>query len=313
MDNQYSYQKEELFNTLTDILQQFINYCRNNNLEYCAFAGTLLGAIRHQGIIPWDDDIDVVMLRKDYDKLLSQIEKAPLINGKYKFLNTTIDPYFPKGFTRLTNINTTEIPLKDAMYKYNHGCFIDIFPLDDIPDSYILRKIYFIKLNIYLGLLQAIGRYQSEIGTVGLPFKKRLLYYAFLPAFKSQLLTPKKVNDRLNSCASFYSYKIKENKQIGTTVLSVGNPRFIYNKVDYMPEYMLLPFEQIKINVPIAYDNILRTSYVDYMKPVKQPSEHGDTIIDVHTGYTEYINSHFTELQQIFERVKNTQFLKQKK
>ena len=294
-----SYDKGRLFTVLVDILVQFDRFCERNNLQYYAFAGTLLGTIRHNGIIPWDDDIDVVMPREDYNKMLTLASNSGL-DLRYQFLNADIDPYFPKAFTRLTNIDTTEIPIKDAMYNYNHGCFIDIFPVDYIPEGKLKRSVYYRLTDLYIQLLHISGRYQSGAGSVGMSRIRSVIYYLSCPLFKSGLLSVKKISEKLNKHASKFIKEKEFCKEIGTVVFSSGNPRFIYKKDDYLGVAIRYPFENTSIPIPEGYDNILRKTYGDYMTPVKQQSEHGDTIIDLDTGYKAYIKTHYKELQELF-------------
>lgn len=295
----FLYDKGRLFSTLVDILIHFDEFCERNNLQYYAFAGTLLGTIRHKGIIPWDDDIDVVMPREDYDKMLSLVSNSGL-DLRYQFLNADIDPYFPKSFTRLTNTDTTEIPIKDAMYKYNHGCFIDIFPVDYIPEGKVKRSVYYRITDLYIQLLHVAGRYQSNAGSVGMSRLRRVIYSLSAPLFNSGFLSVKKISAKLNKHASKYIKKKDDCKEIGTIVFSAGNPRFIYKKDDYLGGAVRWPFESTSIYIPKGYDNILRKTYGDYMTPVKQQSEHGNTIVDLDTGYEEYIKAHYKELQELF-------------
>ena len=298
-ENIYSYDKSKLFQTLVDILVNFDLFCKRNHLKYYAFAGTLLGTIRHKGIIPWDDDIDVVMMRDDYNKMLSLVRNSGL-DSKYQFLNSDIDQYFPKAFTRLTNIDTTEIPLKDAMYKYNHGCFIDIFPLDYIPEGKMQKFLFFRKTDMLIQLLHIAGRQQSNTGPVGMSKTKALIYAISFPLNRTGILSVRKISARLNKHASRYNNKRSYCKKIGTVVFSSGNSRFIYNINEYLNGFHYRTFENTTICVPDGYDSILKNSYGDYMTPVQQQSEHGDTIINLEVGYKTYIEAHYQELQKLF-------------
>ncbi len=294
--------RKQLFKTLTDILAHFIEFCETYGLTYFVIAGTLLGTIRHKGIIPWDDDIDVLMMRDDYDKMLEIIRKGNN-NTQYQFVNPETDPYFPKAFTRFSNNCTTMIPLKDAMYKYNHGCFIDIFPVDRIPDNKQKRFSFFLRCRLYLFIQLALGRYKSNIGTLGLSLKKRVLYYLAYPLFATNIITPAKLFKEYNKFASQYRESTEDAREIGTVTVSGENPRCIYLP-EYFEETLQMPFENITVNVPKGWDLILRHAYGDYMTPVMQASVHGDSVFDPNIGYKEYIEKNKDFLEKEFVRIK---------
>lgn len=298
----FNVDRKELFQTLIDVLVHFINFCEEHNLTYYVSGGTLLGTIRHKGFIPWDDDIDIMMMRDDYDKMLELIRKEK-IDSQYKFINPETDPYFPKAFTRFANSRTTMIPLKDALYKYNHGCFIDIFPVDRIPDSESARKPYFKRCRLYWDLLLALGRYKSNIGTLGLSSKKKLFYYLLLPVFALQIITPGRLFKSFNRYASQYNNKPETSNEIATVMFSGANPRCIFQPEDFS-ETIQMPFESIYVSVPVNYDSILTHAYGDYMTPVKQASEHGDTVYDPNIGYEEYLEQHGAFLKEQFFKKK---------
>ena len=113
-----------------ELLQKFDEVCRKYNLTYYAYYGTLLGAVRHQGFIPWDDDIDVVMFREDYEKL--QAVAPEEFREPYFFQNSYTDQML-WFFSKLRDSRTTaiEFPARNL----HQGIFIDIFPLDDVPDG----------------------------------------------------------------------------------------------------------------------------------------------------------------------------------
>lgn len=118
-----------------NILKRFISICENNGLKWCMIAGSLLGTVRHQGFIPWDDDIDVAMPRVDYDKFLEIASKEL---PEFLFLQTALsDPGRGIGYAQLRDCRTSAIDVRyiDENNKYNQGIFIDIFPLDSVPEE----------------------------------------------------------------------------------------------------------------------------------------------------------------------------------
>lgn len=125
------------------ILQAFIAVCEQLNLQYFIVQGTLLGAIRHQGFIPWDDDIDIGMLRADYDIFL---EKGQKLLPKHLFLQTSkTDATFPHGFAKVRDIHTSFIETTCKDLPINHGIFIDIFPFDFYPEKRSEQLIFELK------------------------------------------------------------------------------------------------------------------------------------------------------------------------
>ena len=114
-----------------NILKTFGDFCSEYNLSYSLFYGTLLGCIRHKGFIPWDDDVDVIMPRYDYERL---IELRDIYEKKYKNISfkNCGDKDYPFPFLKITD-NTTLVEEKEILAKYRYGVWIDVFPLDTIP------------------------------------------------------------------------------------------------------------------------------------------------------------------------------------
>ena len=286
LDSDITVERKQLFDTLVDLFSHFITFCNDNELTYYVSGGTLLGTIRHKGFIPWDDDLDIMMPREDYDKMLD-IVRRERNSSQYQFINPETDPYYLKAFTRFVNKNTTMIPLKDALYKFNQGCFIDIFPIDRIPDNPKVREVYFRRCSLYWGILLALGRYRSKIGTLGLNVKKKCFYYILFPFFLFKIITPTRLFKSFNAYASRYKSKKEKAKDVGTVMFSGSNPRCIF-KPEYIGDVLSMPFESITVSVPKGYDAILSNEYGDYMTPVRQPTEHGDTVFDPNVPYDEY-------------------------
>lgn len=124
-----------------DILSKIDLICKKHNLTYFAIGGTALGALRHQGFIPWDDDIDIGMPRKDYEAFLSFAEQE--LPCGYFLQNFSTEPRTPFYFTKIRKDNTkfVEFYLKDV--DIHHGIFVDIFPFDNVPNDALLRKLHF--------------------------------------------------------------------------------------------------------------------------------------------------------------------------
>lgn len=158
--------KQQLNHILVELLRTLDEVCQRYNIKYFVFAGTMLGAIRHKGIIPWDDDVDVVLWREDYNRLM-QVADEGAFQPPFFFQNPKTDPGFPKGYCRLRNSNTTEIPIVDVYEKCNHGVFIDIFPLDNIPDDEVAFSKQIKKLKRMRNLMNVYARHHAGIGTLG--------------------------------------------------------------------------------------------------------------------------------------------------
>ena len=119
--------RKKVWAVLLDLLLKFDEVCKKHGLVYSLYSGTMLGAVRHHGFIPWDDDVDITMPRDDYEKLL-QLNSE--FNGQY-FLQTPLtDPASGFAFAKIRNSNTTALSKKFAYQRFNHGIYIDIIPLD---------------------------------------------------------------------------------------------------------------------------------------------------------------------------------------
>ena len=128
-----SYNVEKLKAYEVKILDKFVSICKKNNLNYYLAYGTLLGAIRHKGFIPWDDDIDVYMKAEDYYKFKEIMKENPVDGYFYQSLET--EKYYSLSFAKLRMNNTSVVEKKLAEEKIHNGIYIDIFPLLPYPNS----------------------------------------------------------------------------------------------------------------------------------------------------------------------------------
>ena len=253
--------EEKYKQILVGVLKSFETICVNNSLSYFARAGTALGAIRHHGIIPWDDDIDVFMPRKDYQKFLSISQENN--GGKYKVAKMGDKDYiYP--FAKMYDANTSLVEMK-AFPKCCLGVYIDIFPLDEVYGSFddikVTKKSYdklfsdyqatFLRPNLRYVLHRL--RHNSIVEVI------RMLYYAYCPNRSKEVARTR-----------FKHFDQKWAEQSGDKLLCHHGmyrldrelmPKKWFEKFEYVP------FETTKIRVMQDYDSYLSHLFGDYMTP----------------------------------------------
>ena len=123
-----------------EILEIVDVICHENNIQYSLYAGTLLGAARHQGFIPWDDDLDICMTRDNYERFLVIWDRVK--PEGYILQNKENTPDFTQSFTKIRKEHTTFLQYDWEREKYHTGIFIDIFPFDKMPDKKLQRILF---------------------------------------------------------------------------------------------------------------------------------------------------------------------------
>lgn len=241
-----------------EILLYLKGICEKNNVEFFLCGGTLLGAIRHKGFIPWDDDIDVFLLRKDYDKLmkiLSNIDDS----DKYQLLSPEFNGNYYYWFSKLV-CKKTEL-IENNLPRINDlGVYIDIFPIDNLPSAKLeiykhVKKV--IKYNKYLMYSMDTYYYSDNI------FKRILKILLLFPVhifckikgtnyWKNKLITllkkySKEETEYVGCVASAYSIKDIFPKKIFEKTINVS-------------------FENETFMAPYEYETYLKGLYGDYMK-----------------------------------------------
>ena len=265
---------DELKSKLLDILEWFHNFCKEHGLRYYALGGTMLGAARHNGFIPWDDDVDVGMLRKDYEKLAELLDGA---EGKYRLEtpHTKAKDYY-YAFSKLYDTETTLI--ENSKYKIKRGIYLDIFPLDGIGNSeeeYRENYKRIDKLNNLL-MLKVAG------------FRKGRSFYKNLGValFRLVPLSPKKLLYKLDKACAEIDYD--EAAYCGNLVGAWG-VREIVPK-DVMGKPTIYPFEHLEICGVEKPDEYLTSLYGNWRQlppKEKQVSHHDFIALDLHTPYLE--------------------------
>lgn len=260
-----------------DLLTQLQNICKKYGLEYFADSGTLIGAMRHKGYIPWDDDIDIAMKREDYERL---IEIAPKELSEPYFLQNAYSDRFVKGYSRLRNTRTTCITLHDVKMKCNKGIFVDIFPLDLIPEGTDERSPWIKNLKRRLDLIQVGANFRpSDFDN---PLKKAV---CFAENIYFNIFDYKKSFQRFEKeCAK---YNGTNSTKMSYIEYSMGKAKHYWDASCFGGS-LEVPFEFTKISIPKGYDSRLRVEYGDYMEMRKAPTQHGTAILEPEISYIDY-------------------------
>lgn len=260
-----------------EILNEFKQICEKENLRYFLFAGTLLGAVRHQGFIPWDDDVDVVMPRKDYDRFL-EIAQSKLPD--FLFLQTfNTDDKYINNFAKLRNINTTMIENSVKKLEMNHGIYMDIFPLDGIPDNKIIRKIYYFHLR-------SLIRMQSY-------FYEEDSNYRIKPELMLKRFVVKKCNEhniKLKIDELMRKNDYDKCKCVASLMSNYREKAFFDKKI--FKGVCMLPFEGISFACPSGYVELMTQLYGDYLElppEDKRGMRHNHYIVDTENSFIKYV------------------------
>jgi len=238
-----------------DMVKQVERVCKKYGLTYFAIGGTAIGAVRHGGFIPWDDDVDIGLLREDYNKLLSVAHefKEPY------FLQTPMtDKYFFSPHTSLRNNNGTCITAGDERIKCNNGAVIHIFPLDGYADTKKLKR--FVKRERIRNIV-AVNNYHYN-GNKNHFFIRRVL----------KLLSPIILGGSLRGYYKRKEKKCTEISRNNTNMVGIQFAHFgstphkwIWRK-EVFDSVVWMPFEYTQIPVPVGYDEMLTVQYGDYIK-----------------------------------------------
>lgn len=248
-----SLQKVEL-----EMLIEYDRICKKYDIIYQLFAGTLLGAVRHQGFIPWDDDIDVCMLREDYNRFLQACEKE--LNDQYFLQTYETERNNFHSFARIRKNNTLAVQDAFSDFDIHHGIFIDIFPIDKVAPNTSLGKIqrsilYPFKYLKYLKNKKEILRTEKRYKRWG----KLFIHYLVKP------ISLRNFNRLETKIATLFADK--ETKY--ATLLANGNINDYWRyliKVDEFRELSELEFEGNSFLVPKNYHETLERNFGSYME-----------------------------------------------
>jgi len=267
-----------------DLLKEFIRVCEKNHLRYYLFGGTCLGSIRHQGFIPWDDDVDLAMPRPDFDKLM---KLGSEFSNPYFLQNRESNKHYIYTFAKLRNSNTTYIEYVFSHNMINHGVWIDIFPLDGLSKKKNKKELHKFKpywiwgqltFSYLYHVMRPIRFNKHFFSDIGLD----LISLVFLPfnIFNWNL----RVIELLEKSIPYDKATL------------VGPYETMYFNQEALPPSVFgdgvdAKFEGITVKVPSDYKTYLTHIYGDYMKlpPLeKQVGHHINHGLSLTMGYKDY-------------------------
>lgn len=256
---------------LIHILREFDRVCKALHIPYILFAGTLLGAVRHQGFIPWDDDLDVIMDREDYDRFLREADGV--LDREKFFLQKEFSEHWPMFFSKLRMNGTTCLekyhPRDSAVHQ---GIYMDIFPCDRAAESGIGRKIQFFCSKVVIAKSLYVRGYEtdSKAKKLFMQLCRLLPMGPFLRAVKGGKPDSRYVHSFLGASSSF-------SKSV--------YPREIFADITQGN------FCEGSFPIPARYDALLTILYGDYMTlppPEARKCKQHAILVDLNKSYEEY-------------------------
>lgn len=255
---------------LLDILIAFDKVCKERHLRYYIIAGTLLGAVRHKGFIPWDDDIDVAMPRADYDLMIANAKQW--LPSPYEFTCAENDKLYPFPFAKIQNVKTTLVEQNGFRYQFTGGIYMDVFPLDGVPSGKLAQRIHFKRFRFFKKML--------------FPYKHGKGINSWIPLIYRKLFTLENVQKSIRKLKTKYDFE----KSAFVSDYDDGRKGIVNKKTFGSPTPVL--FEGVAVLGVERWDLYLKEKYGDYMqipKPEEQ-QQHHFTYLNLEKPLREYEN-----------------------
>ena len=248
---------DEIKRVETNILKYIDDVCTKNNIPYFIYAGTLIGAIRHKGFIPWDDDIDIALTRENYVKLIELLKKDN--NVRYKVFDHETQSNYFYPFAKI--VDTDTIVYEKNFYKIdNYGLYVDIFALDFVPENEKLKEKHYKNVKKKQRLIFYYAKKKFEEKNIIKLFVKSLVRrYAKIKGLD-------KILNEYNTVCMEYNNDDKNCKYMLNNWSLSKYDRAFLNREAIESGISRAKFEDIEVNIPNGYDSILRAHYGNYME-----------------------------------------------
>lgn len=246
-------QRDEYLKVLKEELVFIDKVCQEKNLKYFVYYGSLIGAVRHHGMIPWDDDIDIIMPRNDYEKFLEYFKNND--TGNYTIVSNDTDFSVPYLISRVSD-NRYHLEFSKT-FQHEVGIFIDIYPFDGMGNHkfianihggflYFLRKFFYVKFQTYYPKGRYVKNFFLKVLNKILNLRKKSLIASIL-----------KRHSKL--------YKYEKSKYVNCPLWA---DRYKKDNIprEWLEKTLRIKFEGIDVNIPAEYDKILKALYGNYME-----------------------------------------------
>ena len=277
--------RKKLWMIELDLLMEFDSVCRKYNLKYFLIGGSLLGAVRHKGIIPWDDDIDVGMLREDYERFLKIGKKE--FQAPYFFQTPYTDDGYGFSFVKIRNSNTTGISSAFRYEKFNQGIFLDVFPFDNATKEDMYER--FEKINV-------LNMENSTFMRLSNP-NPSVLEKERIERHSGQ--HPIQVYEQIRKIAR--QHEQEQTEDISLAVFTMIRPEKMIFKKRWFDELIYVPFETLNVPIPKNYHEVLTIAFGDYMQfpPIEQRGTwHSSCVFDPDVEYKIYLNKYWEDIKK---------------
>lgn len=243
--------------------------CKKHGIRFFADWGTMLGAVRHKGFVPWDDDIDIGMLREDYIRFIQVA--GDVLPEEYKLINLHTEKEFKSYLSRV--VNTDKIRLDAEHLRRFHGCpyvvGVDIFPIDYIPrnkeDEELQKQLILITLSA-AQLVEEGEQKKKELDVLLVQIQELCNV-----EFTDEKPLEQQLRELTEQLCSLYTAK---DSDCVTSIMDLINGWEYRPSKKCYAESIMMPFEIIQVPVPVGYDEVLKVKYGDYMIPVNQGGGH---------------------------------------
>ena len=258
--HEQQYILDELHKTELELLRRFVDICNANNITYYIIGGTLLGAVRHGGFIPWDDDIDVAVPRDDYYRLIKVMRKIEDDDIGLLYYRDNPNLYFYPAKVISKKYRIQDVRMKDG-FSYP---WIDVLPIDGRPDKPLKYRMFKLRMDYYRLLLGLY--YIDNLRDIKRSLAQRIVIKAGKVLRIGKYVNPTKVKDKIDRTLS--SNRIEDCSWVGTCMGA-------YYFHEFVPKWMFgkgstVRFCDMEVNAPELIDPYLRHMYGDYMTPPEE-------------------------------------------
>lgn len=255
------YTMDDIHKIALSIVKEYLKICKKHNLKYYIIGGTFLGAVRHKGFIPWDDDVDIAMPRKDFEILMKVANDE--LPANLRLLTFYNDKNFRYYLPKIVDLNTEIVEKRFEHLGEKSHIFIDIFPIDGTPNNTILRKIYYFRILFNRMLVSYYYKDTMDKDRKRKLYEKILIFIAkVLPTKK--IINPKKRLAKIDKLLKKQSYE--RSNYVGTIMGAYRTREIVPKK--YFGTPTKYKFEDIYLTGPEMFEEYLTHIYGDYRTPI---------------------------------------------